>query len=120
MRLSIKKTEYVECGEQSLGTILVDDAKLSKVSAFKYNLGSRISADGSTLVEAQYRANSAWNKWRQVTEVMCDRKTPLKLKSKIYRTVVRPVALYGTKCWPTTLKNEQTVHAMEMRILRWP
>ncbi|EPB72944.1 hypothetical protein ANCCEY_07976 [Ancylostoma ceylanicum] len=118
MRLNVKKTEYVECGEQTPGTIFVDDAELPKASAFKY-LGSRISADGSTLVEAEYRANAAWSKWRQVTGVMCDRKVPLKLKSKIYRTVVRPVALYGAECWPTTLKHEQTLHTMEMRMLRW-
>ncbi|EYC10880.1 hypothetical protein Y032_0053g2350 [Ancylostoma ceylanicum] len=118
MRLNVKKTEYVECGEQTPGTIFVDDAEVPKASAFKY-LGSRISADGSTLVEAEYRANAAWSKWRQVTGVMCDRKVPLKLKSKIYRTVVRPVALYGAECWPTTLKHEQTLHTMEMRMLRW-
>ncbi|EYC43535.1 hypothetical protein Y032_0490g2378 [Ancylostoma ceylanicum] len=40
--------------------------------------------------------------------VMCDKKVPLKLKSKIYRTVVRPVALYGAECWPTTLKAAPT------------
>ncbi|EPB66342.1 hypothetical protein ANCCEY_14566 [Ancylostoma ceylanicum] len=55
----------------------------------------------------------------KVTGVMCDKKVPLKLKSKIYRTVVRPVALYRAECWPTTLKHEQTLHTMEMRMLRW-
>ncbi|KIH46108.1 hypothetical protein ANCDUO_23841 [Ancylostoma duodenale] len=64
--------EYVECGEQTPGTILVDDSELPKVSVFKY-FGSQISADGSTLVEAEYRANAAWVKWRQVAGVICDR-----------------------------------------------
>ncbi|EYC25238.1 hypothetical protein Y032_0012g1779 [Ancylostoma ceylanicum] len=86
MRLNIKTTKYVECGEQTPGTIFVDDAKLPEVSTFEY-LGSRISADGSTLVEAEYRTNAAWSKWRQVTGVMFDRKVPLKLKSKVYRIV---------------------------------
>ncbi|KIH65851.1 hypothetical protein ANCDUO_03821 [Ancylostoma duodenale] len=87
MRLNIKKTEYVQYGEQTPGTILVDDIELPKVSVFK-DLGSRISADGSTVVEAEHRANAAWIKWRQIAGVMCDRKMPLKLKSKIYRTVL--------------------------------
>ncbi|EYC13548.1 hypothetical protein Y032_0043g779 [Ancylostoma ceylanicum] len=70
------------------------------------------------LMEAECRANTAWSKWRQVTGAMCDKKVPLKLKSKIYRTVVRPVALYGAECWSTTLKHEQTLYTMEMRMLR--
>ncbi|PIO65757.1 hypothetical protein TELCIR_12557 [Teladorsagia circumcincta] len=30
--------------------------------------------------------------------VLCDKKVPERLKSKIYRTVVRPFALYGAEC----------------------
>ena len=44
---------------------------------------------------------------------------PEKLKSKIYKTVVRPVALYSAECWPSTLKHDRMLHAMEMRMLRW-
>ncbi|KAK6760934.1 hypothetical protein RB195_022125 [Necator americanus] len=51
--------------------------------------------------------------------VLCDKKVPVRLKSKIYRTVVRPVALYGCECWPTTKALERVLHAMEMRMLRW-
>ncbi|KAK6748663.1 hypothetical protein RB195_001338 [Necator americanus] len=55
------------------------------------------------------------------TGVLCDKKVqvPIRLKSKIYRTVVRPVALYGCKCWPTTKALERVLHAMEMWMLRW-
>ncbi|KAK6737445.1 hypothetical protein RB195_019880 [Necator americanus] len=53
------------------------------------------------------------------TGVLCDKKVPVRLKSKIYRTVVRPVALYGCECWPTTKALERVLHALEMRMLRW-
>ncbi|EYC21300.1 hypothetical protein Y032_0019g3737 [Ancylostoma ceylanicum] len=115
MKLNTKKTEYLECGDQTA----IDSEELPKASVFKY-LGSRIAADGNKKkTEAECRSNAAWSKWRQVTGVLCDKKVPLKLKSKIYCTVVRPVALYGAECWPTTLKQEQTLHTMEMRMLRW-
>ncbi|XP_039627278.1 uncharacterized protein LOC120540503 [Polypterus senegalus] len=65
------------------------------------------------------RINATWTKWRQVTAVLCDRRIPYHLKAKIYKTVVRPVALYGSECWPTTAKHEQALHTMEMRMLRW-
>ncbi|EYC34345.1 hypothetical protein Y032_0001g372 [Ancylostoma ceylanicum] len=118
MKFNTKKTEYLECGDQTPGHVAINSEELPKASVFKY-LGSRIAADSNTLTEAECRANAAWSKCRQVTSVMCDKKVPLKLKSKIYRTVVRPVALYGAECWPTTLKYVQTPHTMEKRMLRW-
>ena len=42
-----------------------------------------------------------------------------RLKSKIYRSVVRPVALYGAECWPATKEVEARLSVMEMRMLRW-
>ena len=118
MRLNIKKTEYLEFGDQTPGSIAVDGQQLNKVTEFKY-LGSCITADGDTTFEARRRANATWMKWRQTTGVMCDRKIPTRLKSKVYRTVIRPVALYGAECWPSTKKHEQEMNAMEMRMLRW-
>ncbi|EYC05353.1 hypothetical protein Y032_0082g1535 [Ancylostoma ceylanicum] len=44
---------------------------------------------------------------------------PIRLKSKVYRTVVRPVALYGTVCWAATKAAKKVLHTMEMRMLRW-
>lgn len=34
-------------------------------------------------------------------------------------TVIRPVALYATECWPATEKHEQILNAMETKMLRW-
>ena len=50
---------------------------------------------------------------------MCDKKVPLKLKGKFYRTTVRPTMLYGTKCWAVKSEHENQVSVAEMRMLRW-
>ena len=118
MRLNLTKTEYLECGLQVDGTIKVNGVQLGKTTEFRY-LGSRLVSDGDSIPDARARVNATWMKWRQVTGILCDRKMPLHLKSKIYRTVVRPVALYGSECWPTTRTHEQMLHTMEMRMLRW-
>jgi hypothetical protein len=118
LHLNVKKTEYMECGPQTDGTIQIDNQDLNKVEQFKY-LGSLVNSNCDTLLDARARVNAAWMKWRQVTGVLCDRKMPTHLKAKIYKTVVRPVALYGTECWPATAKHEQALHTMEMRMLRW-
>ncbi|EYC36369.1 hypothetical protein Y032_0903g2962 [Ancylostoma ceylanicum] len=119
LRLNIAKTEYMECGAKiEDGTICVDGNNLKKVECFKY-LGSRITSTGDVLPDAYGRANSAWMKWRTTTGILCDKKMPIRLKSKVYRTVVRPVVLYGTECWTATKVTKQVLHTMEMRMLRW-
>uniref|UniRef100_A0A183F2B7 Reverse transcriptase domain-containing protein n=1 Tax=Heligmosomoides polygyrus TaxID=6339 RepID=A0A183F2B7_HELPZ len=58
-------------------------------------------------------------KWRSLTGVLCDRKIPERLEPKIYRTVVRPVAMYGAECWPATKEVEKRLSVMETKMLRW-
>jgi hypothetical protein len=118
MRLNLSKTEYMECGTQTGASIVVDGVTLTKTTDFRY-LGARIASDADTSLDARARVNAAWLKWRQVAGVLCDRRIPLRLKTRIYETVVRPVALYGSECWPVTGKHERMLHAMEMRMLRW-
>ncbi|VDP57008.1 unnamed protein product [Heligmosomoides polygyrus] len=54
-----------------------------------------------------------------MTGVLCDRKIPERLKSKIYKTIVRPVAMYGAECWPATKEVETRLSVMETKMLRW-
>jgi len=50
---------------------------------------------------------------------LCDRKVPLKLKGKFYRTTVRPTLLYGTECWTVKSQHKHQVSVAEMRMLCW-
>ncbi|VDO69240.1 unnamed protein product [Heligmosomoides polygyrus] len=90
----------------------------TRVTSFKY-LGSAITSDGSLKLEVDARVSAAWSKWRSLTRVVCDRTIPLHLKSKVYRTVVRPVATYGAECWPVTKEIESRLSVMETKMLRW-
>ncbi|KAK6762979.1 hypothetical protein RB195_023618 [Necator americanus] len=119
LRLNTSKTEYMECGPRiEDGSIRVDGTELNKVNCFKH-LGSKVTSTGDIDQEGRARVNAAWMKWKMATGVLCDRKVPVRLKSKIYRTVVRPVALYGCECWPTRKALGRVFHAMEMPMLRW-
>ncbi|CAD6186535.1 unnamed protein product [Caenorhabditis auriculariae] len=80
--------------------------------------GSKIAQDGSILNDVSARIQGAWIKWRSTTAVMCDRRMSDRLKSKIYRTVIRPVAMYGTECWPATEKDEVKMAVMETKMDR--
>ncbi|XP_042082683.1 uncharacterized protein LOC121815479 [Haplochromis burtoni] len=119
MCLNIKKTEYLEYGPQTNSTITIDGVPLTEVAQFKY-LGSLVTSDCETLPDARLRVNTAWMKWRQASGVLYDKRMPIYLHLKVYTSIVRPVALYGSECWPAMTKHEQALHTMEMKMLRWP
>jgi hypothetical protein len=41
---------------------------------------------------------AGWVKWRQASDVLCDKNVPNKLKDKFYKTAIRPVIMYGAEC----------------------
>ena len=94
-----------------------DGTRLKQNNEFKY-LGSVI-AEGGTEKAVTHRAKGAWRKWREVSEVVLDKRMPLKLKMKVYKSVVRPVLLYGAEIWALRKKEEGVLDKTEMRMVRW-
>lgn len=117
LQLNLKKAEYMECGPQTISTTIVDDQELKKVDCIKY-LGSTLSADGDRLLDSHARQRLVKMAPSRESPI-CDRRLPIHLKAKIYKTAVWPVALYGSQCWPASTKHQQALHSMEMRMLRW-
>ena len=44
---------------------------------------------------------------------------PMKLKSKLYKTVVRPAMVFGSDCWALCKQEEQRLYTSQMKMLRW-
>jgi len=120
LQINIAKTEYMAAGldTDNHSTIHLDGTPIIRVESFKY-LGSVLGEDGNIDADVKARMACGWLKWRECSGVLCDKKMPLRLKGKIYRTVVRPALMYGSECWAPTRKHEQMMHTTEMRMLRW-
>ncbi|VDO26973.1 unnamed protein product [Heligmosomoides polygyrus] len=71
------------------------------------------------MIQVNSRVNAAWSKWCSFTGVLCDRKIPEHLKSRINKAVVRPLTMYGAECWPATKEVETRLSVMETKMLRW-
>ena len=59
------------------------------------------------------------NEWRQVSRVMCDKKMSIKLKYKIYKTIVKTAMIYWSECWAVTKNDTKKLHITGMRMVRW-
>ncbi|KAM2544521.1 hypothetical protein TB1_016195 [Malus domestica] len=57
-------------------------------------------------------------KCKSASGVLCDRRRPLKLKRKFYRTAIRPAMFYGTECWAVKHQHVHKMGVAEMRMLR--
>ena len=93
---------------------MTQEEKAEEVQKYKY-LGSVVQQDGKMSIRIQ----AGWSNWKKVSGVLCERKMPMRLKGKVYRTVVRPALLDGTETWPMIRRLEQRFDVTEMRMLKW-
>lgn len=102
-----------------LGIINVDGADLPATDVFEYLSQSHPTA---TFIRKSSRALTAPDKWQSTTGVLCDKKIPDLLKSKIYCTAAPPNALCDVsmafQCWPVTKEVDRRLEVMEMKMLR--
>ena len=120
MKISRTKTEYLQLSTHMNDNedIVLDGEIIKKVERFKY-LGSLVEETGNVEGEIKCRIQSGWKNWREMSGVLCDRKVPIKLKGKVYKTAVRPAMLYGIETLPVKKANENRLNVAEMKMLQW-
>ena len=69
--------------------------------------------------EISQRVIAARGNWKRSSGVLYDRRMPMKLKGKIYKTVVRQALLYGAETWATARGQYARLEVNEMRMQRW-
>ncbi|KAL3516621.1 hypothetical protein ACH5RR_023523 [Cinchona calisaya] len=121
-RISRSKTKYIEFnfskGARRNGIgVSIRDQEIPISENFKY-LGLVLQSNGGIHRDVTHRLQARWTKWRMASEILCDRKIPLRLEGKFYRTAIRPAMLYGSKCWIVNHTHEQKMKVAEMRMLR--
>ena len=119
LKVNTGKTEVLVSSRERKQVNIVDSrgASLKQVQAFKY-LGLVLNERGGSEAAVKARVTAAWNKWREMSGVVGDRRMPRKLKVKIYMTVIRPVLMYGAEVWTVRKKEERLLETTEMRMLR--
>ncbi|KAG2634829.1 hypothetical protein PVAP13_2NG330109 [Panicum virgatum] len=110
-RLSRTKTEYMMCDFSATRhegeDVSLDGQVVVQKNTFRY-LGSVLQKDGDINEDVRHRISAGWLKWRQASDIFCDKRVPQKLKGKFYRTAIRPA-----------MRHVQQLSVAEMRMLRW-
>ena len=98
LKISMKKTDYWSSSEQQIRVIRLEGEEVKRVKPFKY-LGSTLAEDGELDAEVNHRVRSGWRNWKNVSGVLCDRRMKVKIKGKVYKTIVGPAMVYGAETW---------------------
>ena len=91
---------------------------MERVNTFKY-LGATLAENGDLDAEMTHRIQSGWKNWKRISGILCDRRISLRVKGKVYKTVVRPAMMYGAETWAMKKAHEKKLDVAEMRMLRW-
>jgi hypothetical protein len=68
--------------------------------------------------EIQARLEGTGNTWRNNGGIIFDKRMPMRLKTKVYKTMVKPVILYGAETWAVKEEQVKKLEVVEVRYLR--
>ena len=123
MRINIPKTQFIDFkfgqgNGQGREPVKILGEELQRVHRFKYLGASVVETEGMT-TELSQRVSAAWGNWKRCSGVLYGRRIPMKMKGKVYTTVVRQALLYGAETWATTRRQEARLEVNEMRMQIW-
>ena len=114
-----KKTVYLRFnGDGNLdgnSDINIQAENLERLNTFKY-IGATLADNGDLDAEMTH-IQSGWKNLKRVSDILCDRGIRLRVKGKVYKTVVRPAMVYSAETWGVKKAQEKKLDVAEMRIL---
>ena len=120
LKINRKKTVYlrfnVDGNLDGNSDINLQGQNLERVNTFKY-LGATLAENGDLDAEMTHRIQKRWQNWKRVSGILCDRRISLRVKGKVYKTVVRPAMMYGAETWAVKKAQEEKLDVAEMRKL---
>jgi len=104
------KTKYLHCrfseGENGVtNEVVIRGAIIPRVERFKY-LGSIIQENEKIDKDINQQIKIEWQKWKNASTVLCDKKILLRLKGRVYRMVLRLALLV----WSGVLAHQKVSH----------
>jgi hypothetical protein len=123
LEVNAHKTKYMTVSQdQNTGLIhsmKMDNSSIERVAEFKY-LGTILTNQNSIQEEIKCRLklwNDCYNSVQNLLPSSLLSKT-LKIKIRVYRTIIVSVVLYGFETWSLTLREERRLRVFENRVLR--
>ena len=123
LRVNVAKTKYLLAGgTESLRarigqSVTIDGDEFEVVEEFVY-LGSLVTSDNSCSREIRRRIISGNRAYFGLHKTLRSQKFSLHTKCSIYKSLIRPVVLYGHETWTMLEEDLRALGVFERRVLR--
>ena len=120
MRVNTKKgkTELVVIARKpEQYDIYMEENKINQTENYSH-LGVNIGSGNLQEIEINNRISKYNSNVGMMYPLLKDKHVPRDCKIIIYRTILKPLLLYGSEVWSLTSKTESRLQAAEMRVLR--
>ena len=117
LKINTQKTKTMSIGKHhETIKVTINGEDVEQVEEFTY-LGGVVTEDGRSTKDIKRRIGLASAAFGQLTK-MWKSDISLKIKLKLYETLVVPVLMYGAECWTMRKAEEQKILVAEMNWLR--
>ena len=123
LAMNTTKTKYMkgrgskDVNPPCLTPLAVDGDELEEVDEFVY-LGSLVTADNNTSKSIQTRIHAGNRAYYGVRKTLTSDRVRRRTKLAIYKTLIRPVVLYGHETWTMLQEDERALGVFERKVLR--
>jgi hypothetical protein len=97
--------------------LVIGDKRFEVVNDFVY-LGSIISNNFDTSIEIKRRILAAQRAFFSIRHLLTSKRISRRAKLEMYKTLIRPVVMYGSESWNMTVADEQAIGVFERKVLR--
>ena len=125
LKMNMAKTKTMRLNSKESSLIKLGDRELEDVMEFSY-LGSSISSNGNSEDDVNQRLKKARQAFGALRNIWKSGKISKRTKTRIYKTNVLPVLLYGSESWKITKTIAKKLEAFQNKCLRrilrifWP
>jgi Reverse transcriptase (RNA-dependent DNA polymerase) len=95
----------------------IGDKRFEVVKEFTY-LGVQVNDRYDTSIEVRRRITSAQRAFYGIKHLLRSKNISRKAKFAMYKTLIRPVAIYGSESWNLTEEDERQLGVFERKVLR--
>jgi hypothetical protein len=120
LKINEDKTKYMWVTRRKARkqqNLTVGDYNFEVVRSFKY-LGSTINDENDISEEIKLRTTLGNRCCFALHKVLRSKSLSWNTKVTVYKTIIRPIVMYGCETWTLTEKHEKTLNTWERKILR--